>query len=176
EQDRYKTAKTVIHTLADIVSKNGNLLLNIPVRGDGSIDEKERAVVEDIAEWMQINQEAIYASRPWKIFGEGPAISNAATQGRKDFNEGKGKPLTAEDIRFTTKGPFLYAIVLGWPANNMVHIKQLRIDAGRIHSVQLLGSTSPLHLSQSADGLIVNLPSEPPCKHAFVLKMTLPAS
>ena len=78
ERKAYKSAKTVIQTLVDIVSKNGNLLLNIPVRGDGSIDEIERGVVEDIGRWMQLNSESIYGTRPWKIFGEGPAQENAA--------------------------------------------------------------------------------------------------
>ena len=100
----YKTAKTVVHTLIDIVSKNGNLLLNIPVRGDGTIDDDERKVVAGITSWMKINSEAIYSTRPWKIFGEGPAIEDVAPLKAQGFNEGKGKPFTYEDIRFTIKG------------------------------------------------------------------------
>ena len=111
----YKTATTVIHTLVDVVSKNGNLLLSVPVRGDGTIDEDERKVVEGIAAWMKINDEAIFSTRPWKIFGEGPAIESAAPLTAQGFNEGKGKPFTAEDIRFTRKGNTLYAFLLGWP-------------------------------------------------------------
>jgi alpha-L-fucosidase len=74
DNNKYKSAKTVIHTLCDVVSRNGNLMLSVPVRGDGSIDEKERAIVTDIGMWMQLNSEAIYGSRPWTSFGEGPAI------------------------------------------------------------------------------------------------------
>lgn len=173
DNDRYKTAKTIIHTLADIVSKNGNLLLNIPVRGDGSIDEKERTIVEEIAEWMHINSEAIYATRPWKVFGEGPAITNASTQTNQDFNEGKGKPFTSGDMRFTSKGRYLYAILLGWPDDHTVHIKSLTPSSGLIESVELLGNPGLLSRSQSADGLLVNLPAQPPCKHAFVLRMVM---
>ncbi len=109
DRHRYKTTKTVIHTLCDIVSKNGNLLLNIPVRGDGTIDDDELAVVTGIADWMDVNRECIFDSRPWKLFGEGPALSAAAPINAQGFNEGKGKPFTAEDVRFTTKGDTLYA-------------------------------------------------------------------
>jgi alpha-L-fucosidase len=176
DNDRYKTAKTIIHTLADIVSKNGNLLLNIPVRGDGSIDEKERAIVAEIADWMHINSEAIYATRPWKVFGEGPAIADAAHLNAQGFNEGKGKPFTAEDIRFTSRGQYLYAILLGWPDSRKVHIKSLSSASGLVDTVQLLGTPGLLEKSQSTDGLLVNLPAVPSCKDAFVLKMTIPAA
>ena len=111
----YKTAKTVVQTLVDVVSKNGNLLLNIPVRGDGTIDDQERAIVEEIGAWIAINQEGIFGTRPWKVFGEGPASDNAAPISAQGFNEGKNKPFTAQDIRFTTKGNTLYAIAMGWP-------------------------------------------------------------
>ena len=107
----YKTAKTVIQMLVDIVSKNGNLLLNIPVRGDGSIDDQEFSVLEGIGAWMDVNSEAIYDTRPWEVFGEGPASGGAALQAQ-GFNEGKGKPLTHEDIRFTQKGEVLYAFIM----------------------------------------------------------------
>jgi len=86
ERNGYKTAKAAIHMLADIVSKNGNLLLNVPVRGDGSIDEKEEKVLEGIAAWMDVNKEAIFGTRPWKVFGEGPA---SAAAGAQDVGEAK---------------------------------------------------------------------------------------
>lgn len=172
DNKRYKSAKTVIHTLADVVSKNGNLLLNIPVRGDGSIDSEERAVVEQIAAWMQVNSEAIYDTRPWKVFGEGPAIKSAVALNAQGFNEGKGKPFVAEDIRFTTKGKILYAIMLGWPANNAALIKALPTNdqAGKVQQVSLLGAGA-LKFQQTSDGLSVQLPEQPPCKAAFVLKI-----
>jgi alpha-L-fucosidase len=100
--------------LCDIVSKNGDLLLNIPVRGDGSIDDKEQAVLEGIGAWMDVNKESIFGTRPWKVFGEGPA-SEGAVLSAQGFNEGKGKPFTAADVRFTIKGNVLYTIVLGTP-------------------------------------------------------------
>jgi alpha-L-fucosidase len=167
----YKSAKTVIHTLVDIVSKNGNLLLNIPVRGDGTIDSEERAVVENIGAWMQVNSEAIYGTRPWKVFGEGPAIESAAPISAQGFNEGKGKPFGAEDIRFTTKGKTLYAIMLGWPAGNEALIKKLAgNEAGKISKVSLLGNNN-LSFEQTASGLKVQMPDQATGKNAFVLKI-----
>ncbi|WP_184549250.1 alpha-L-fucosidase [Mucilaginibacter sp. FT3.2] len=167
----YKNAKTVVHTLVDIVSKNGNLLLNIPIRGDGTIDSEERAVVENIGAWMQVNGEAIYGTRPWKIFGEGPAIESAAPISAQGFNEGKGKPFGAEDIRFTTKGKTLYAIMMGWPAANEALIKKLPgNEAGKVSRVSLLGNGN-LSFEQTAAGLKVKLPEQAPGKDAFVLKI-----
>ena len=168
----YKSAKTVIHTLADVVSKNGNLLLNIPVRGDGTIDSEERAVVEQIGAWMQLNSEAIYGTRPWKVFGEGPAMASTVALSAQGFNEGKGKPFVAEDIRFTMKGKTLYATMLGWPANNAALVKTLAANsqAGQVSQVSLLGR-GQLKFQQTSEGLRVQLPEQPPCKEAFVLKI-----
>jgi alpha-L-fucosidase len=168
----YKSAKTIIHTLADVVSKNGNLLLNIPVRGDGTIDSEERAVVENIGAWMQVNSEAIYGTRPWKVFGEGPAIESAAPISAQGFNEGKGKPFGAEDIRFTLKGKTLYAIMLGWPAGNEALIKKLATgnEAGKVSRVTLLGNNN-LSFEQTTAGLKVKFPEQAPGKDAFVLKI-----
>ncbi|MDN5286360.1 MAG: alpha-L-fucosidase [Mucilaginibacter sp.] len=168
----YKSAKTVIHTLVDIVSKNGNLLLNIPVRGDGTIDSEERAIVENIGAWMQVNGEAIYGTRPWKVFGEGPAIESAAPISAQGFNEGKGKPFGAEDIRFTLKGKTLYATMLGWPAGNEALIKKLATGdrTGKVSQVSLLGNDK-LSFQQTAEGLKVKLPEQAPGKDAFVLKI-----
>ncbi len=168
----YKSAKTVIHTLVDVVSKNGNLLLNIPVRGDGTIDSEERAVVEEIAAWMQINSESIYGTRPWNVFGEGPAIESAAPISEQGFNEGKGRPLGAEDFRFTTKDKTLYAIMMGWPKDNSILIKKLAASAltGHVSEVKLLGNDK-LSFEQTAAGLKVKLPEQAPGKDAFALKI-----
>ncbi|TSJ36491.1 alpha-L-fucosidase [Mucilaginibacter corticis] len=172
EHNQYKSAKTVIHTLIDVVSKNGNLMLNIPVRGDGTIDDKERAVVEDIAAWMQINSESIYGTRPWKLFGEGPAIESAAPLSAQGFNEGKGKPFGAADIRFVKKDKTLYATLLAWPADKTAVIKTLNNgNAGKVEKVSLLGYPRPLEFAQKIDGLIVNLPEQAPGKNAFALKI-----
>ena len=171
ENGHYKSAKTIIQTLVDIVSKNGNLLLNIPVRGDGTIDDKERMVVEGIADWMHINSESIYSTRPWKIFGEGPAIAASAPLSAQGFNEGKGKPFGPEDIRFATKGKVLYATMFGWPANQKATIKALNTNAGRVDRVTLLSNGQKLNTEQTADGLVVNLPDQQIGENAFVFKI-----
>ena len=166
-----------MQTLADVVSKNGNLLLSVPVRGDGTIDSDEVAVVEEIGAWMAINKEAIYGTRPWKTFGEGPAIENAAPLTAQGFNEGKGKPFEAADIRFTTKGNALYAIPMIWPENGKITIKNLKTDAkfypGRISKVMLLGNNAALAFTRDNEGLQITLPTDKPLiSYAFALKIS----
>ena len=164
DQKKYKSAKTVIHTLVDVVSKNGNLMLNIPVRGDGSIDELERQVVNDIGRWMHANSECIYGTRPWKVFGEGPAQESAAALTAQGFNEGKGKPFTAEDIRFTTKNKALYATVMGWPETGKVTIKSLARGSSlypeQINKIELLGTKQVLKFDRINDGLMIYFPEK----------------
>lgn len=172
----YKTAKTVIHTLIDVVSKNGNLLLSVPVRGDGTIDEQERKVVEEIADWMQVNGEAIFSTRPWKIFGEGPAIESAAPLNAQGFNEGKGKPFTAEDIRFTVKGEILYAFLLGWPERSEINITSLaaaspHLNGRKISEVSMPGYNGSVGWRQTAEGLAVKMPQKQISENAIVLKI-----
>ncbi len=121
----YKSAKTVMQILVDIVSKNGNLLLNIPVRGNGTIDEKELKIVQDITDWMDVNSECIYETRPWYIYGEGPKVDKANPIKAQGFNEGNGEAYTSKDIRFTKKGDVLYAVIMEWPEDNEVLIKSL---------------------------------------------------
>jgi len=166
DKDRYKTPTKVIQMLADIVSKNGNLLLNIPVRGDGSIDEKEMKIVESIGAWLKANGEAIYGTRPWKTFGEGPASGGAAMT-EQGMNENKGAAATAEDFRFTrTKdGSTLYAIALGWP-DGEVKIKSLGKSAGildgEITNVSVLGVNGALAWKREDAGLVIaNTPEKP---------------
>lgn len=170
ENHRYKSAKTVIHMLADIVSKNGNLLLSVPVRADGTIDEDEVRIVEGIGKWMDVNREAIFGTRPWKVFGEGPA-SDGAPLNAQGFNEGKGKPFSAEDVRFTSRGDVLYAIVLGIPTKPL-HIKSLGKAANLLDrpvtSVLVLGSDQTIQWSQTADGLTLHPPTQLPCEEAIV--------
>jgi len=174
EQHRYKTVKQVIQTLVDIVSKNGNLLLNIPLRGDGSIDEDESAFIDGLASWMPANGESIFGTRPFKVFGEGPPD----LAGTGNFNEGKARPFTAGDIRFTTKGDILYATALGWPDDGKVTIATLAQGGNEypksIGRVELLGSSGPLLFNRQASGLVVTLPQVKPNEYAYVLKI-LPA-
>jgi alpha-L-fucosidase len=177
ERKEYKTAQTVIHTLIDVVSKNGNLMLNIPVRGDGTIDELERKVVEDIGVWMRANSESIYETRPWKIFGEGPAQEGAAALSAQGFNEGKGKPFTEKDVRFVVKGNDLFATVMGWPQTGEVVIKSLGSQSPyhttKINAVTFVATNEPLKFEQTSEGLKVYFPKKQPvAPYANPLKIT----
>jgi alpha-L-fucosidase len=172
EEHRYKSAETVIKMLIDIVSKNGNLLLNIPLRGDGSIDEDEGKLLANLASWMPDNQEAIFGTRPYTVFGEGPP--EAVSTG--NFNESKMRPYTAEDIRFTTKGTNLYAIALGWPASGRIVIKTLATNSPnyreQIGKVELLGAPGALRFTRDENGLAVDLPERKPNDYAYAFKIT----
>jgi len=161
----YKSTTTVIQMLVDIVSKNGNLLLNFPPRPDGTLDDDELKILEGMAAWIPINGEAIYGTRPWKIFGE----TSRKLQGGM-FNEGALR-YTAKDIRFTTKGGALYAVALGWPEDRRLTVRSLAAAAGKIAGVTLLGHSGDLPWSQTADGLVVTLPEKKPCEHAYALKI-----
>jgi len=175
EHHAYKSAQTVVHTLIDVVSKNGNLLLNVPLKGDGTPDADEIAIIEGIAGWMQINQEAIHGTRPWKVLGEGPQMAVTEKSSGANFNEDKVKPFTAEDVRFTTKGAALYAIVMGAPKTT-VTIKSLGTAAklldAPISSVTLLGSDEKLTWSQTADALTIDAPRNVSNDIAVVFKIT----
>jgi alpha-L-fucosidase len=169
----YKSAQTMIHMLVDVVSKNGNLLLNVPVRADGTIDEAEIKIVQEIGEWMRINGEAIYETRPWKVFGEGPASDTTAPMDGPGFNEGKGKEMGSQDVRFTKKGNVLYAIVMGWPTEP-VRIKSLGKYAlldNPIKSVSLLGSDEKIDWTREDDEMVIAPPKHKPCEAAIVFRM-----
>jgi alpha-L-fucosidase len=170
ENHKYKSAATVIRTLSDVVSKNGNLLLNVPVRGDGTIDSDEIAVVQGITRWMAINRECIFGTRPWKVFGEGPASQGAPLRAQ-GFNEGKGKPLTPDDVRFTTSNGFVYVIQLGVPTHDLL-VKSMAREP--IANIALLGSDEKLVWQQDAGALKISPPRSPtPSPEALVYKVTL---
>jgi alpha-L-fucosidase len=156
------------------VSKNGNLLLNFPLPNSGQLDFEEMEVLQGITEWMQINSEGIYATRPWKIYGEGPSTQVKIVTG--NFNEDKQNDLTAEDVRFTTKGSTLYAFVMGWPQKEAV-IRALGSGSpqnpGKIHHVKLLGDPGSLKWKQEADGLKVEMPAEKISDIGITLKVEL---
>lgn len=159
----YKTPKKVIDLLVDIVSKNGNLLLNFPLPASGELDPQEMRVLEGITAWMNVNDEGIFHTRPWKINGEGPSMRvKIAAQ---DFNEGKQPDLGAEDIRFTTRGKTLFAFVQGWPAGQLA-IRSLATNSpqnpDKVVDVRMLGRKDPLRFTQDASALRVTLPSEKP--------------
>ncbi len=165
----YRTADWVVRTLVDIVSKNGNLLLNVIQRPDGSIDPEVEQMLGELGGWMKTNGEAIYGSRPWTIYGEG---ATKATGGH--FKEDFG--FTAQDVRFTTKGKTLYAIALGWPADGRITVQALAQPAGtktnQVKRVELLGHRGNLKFTQDANGLAVTLPGTKLSAIAISLKIT----
>jgi alpha-L-fucosidase len=168
ENDTFKSPEFIVHQLADIVSKNGNLLLNIGPRSDGTIPEEVQQVLRGVGSWLKVNGEAIYDTRPWEVFGEGPTkVSEGA------FHDTDTQPYTAQDFRFTTKGDVLYAVELGWPAGLESVIHSLAAGAGRsrIQSVTLLGFESPLAFEQREDGLHIRLPEQNPGKYAYAFRI-----
>ncbi len=172
----YKTPKTVIDMLADIVSRNGNLLLNFPLPGSGQLDPEEMQILTAITDWMAVNSEGIYATRPWKIYGTGPSTQAPENNGRTGFNERGRKALTAEDVRFTTKGSTMYAFIMGWPDKEAV-LAPLGFESpqapGKIHNVALLGHKGKLQWKQDGAALKVQMPAEKPSDYAVVLKILL---
>jgi len=159
-----KSPNQIIDDLVDIVSKNGNLLLNIGPKADGTITPEQQAVLLQIGNWLQVNGEAIYETRPWTKAGEG---SEQGTSGA--FSDNEEAVYTAQDIRFTTKGNVLYAISLEWPEKD-VTIHSIGNDA-KVASVALLGSNENLQWKQTADGLNVVYPNKKPSEYAHALKI-----
>jgi alpha-L-fucosidase len=168
----YKTPKTVIDLLVDIVSRNGNLMLNFPLPARGTLDVEELGVLAEMTKWMSVNSEGIHGTRPWKIFGESPAVETTS-QGTS-FNEKARKEMTASDVRFTTKGGTLYAFVMGWPEFQTV-IKPLAthtaLRVGKIQNVELLGFDGKLDWSQDDSGLKIMAPAKKPCDYAYAFKV-----
>ncbi len=151
EKKSYLGAEAVIHRLCDIVSKNGNLLLSIPVRGDGTIDSEERRIVEQIGSWTKRFGDAIYGTRPWTAAGEGPTEVAGGM-----FGESKLKGFTPQDIRFTTKAGALYAMTLGRPGET-VTIESLARHS--VRRVEVVGHPAPLAFRQDGKGLHVTIPA-----------------
>ncbi len=170
EDDELRSATSLVHDLVDIVSKNGNLLLNVGPRADGTIPDEVAALLRGLGEWLHVSGEAIYGTRPWETFGEGP------TEVPENFREREQVPYGAADIRFTMRESSLYATVLGWPPGEC-RIASLgsssSIPAERISAVEMLGHAVPLEWSQDEAGLSIHAPPERPCEHAFVFKISL---
>jgi alpha-L-fucosidase len=155
--------------LVDIVSKNGNLLINVVQRPDGSLDPEAEQILAEMATWIAINGEGIYETRPWLVHGEGRVKAKGG-----HFNE--DYKYSANDIRFTMKGEnTLYAFALGWPTDGKLVIRSLAKFpgvTGKITNIALLGSTSQIKWDHTADALTVEMPAQQPCKYAVALKIT----
>jgi alpha-L-fucosidase len=170
KDDQYRDAKSLIDELVDVVSKNGNLLLNVGPKSDGTIPDQARQILLEMGAWLKLNGEAIYETRPWLLYGEGPTrvSSSALNTDRQEY--------TPEDIRFTTRGDVLYAIALGWPKGGQLRIRSLWKSTPYLRapvcSVELLGSTDQLRWEQVEDGLHIHLPAQIPNEPAFTFRIT----
>ena len=175
----YKRPKTVIDMLVDVVSRNGNLLLNVPLPASGMPDDEELKIVDEITAWMKVNSDGIHATRPWKIFGEGPGTFKTSAGGGMDgtpehFNEKERKDLTGADVRFTTKAGALYAFVMGQNPREtrITSLAPARgLESRRIARVELLGSAEPLKWKQAPEGLMIASPKVWPSNHAIAFKI-----
>jgi alpha-L-fucosidase len=168
ERHGYKSAAAVIARLCDVVAKNGNLMLSVPIRGNGTIDADEVAILEALAAWMKINGEAIFGTRPWRLYGEGPTQVKAGM-----FGEQGAEPFTAQDIRFTTRRGVLYALALGRPDGGTVTIKSLAANAaGHVQRVELLGVDRALPHQRNGAGLTITLPQHQLGEHACAFRIS----
>ena len=160
--------------LIDIVSKNGNLMLNIPVRGNGTIDDDEVKVLQALAEWMAPNGEAIFGTRPFAVYGEGPTTTTTAPASRFG-GIADVRPYSARDIRYTSRADAVYAFVMDWPEDRQVVLTSLATGSSafpkRIGKIELLGSGGPVTFTRAAGGLTVKLPAEQPNDMAYALKI-----
>jgi alpha-L-fucosidase len=156
-----------VRILVDVVSKNGTLLLSIPQRGDGTIDDREVAFLEGMARWMKVNGGAIYGTRPWRVFGEGPT---EIPRGRR---ADAPLPFTQEDIRFTTKDGALFVFVMAPPAKP-VTVESLGRAAGLaapIAAIELVGSDERIVWRQDDTALSIDVPAALPSEDVFAFKV-----
>ncbi len=161
KNNHFKSAQYVVSNLVDIVSKNGNLLLNVGPKSDGTITDEETAVLLGTGKWLDINGEAIYGTRPWVIYGEGPTKSASGSFATQT------EPFTAADIRFTTKGDTLYAVTLGVPsAKTMIKNLGKKTGHGTVASVQLLGSEEKISWTQKDEALYISPLKKYPAEYA----------
>jgi alpha-L-fucosidase len=162
-----KTPDQIIDDLVDIVSKNGNLLLNIGPKADGTITPEQQYVLSEIGKWLKVNGEAIYGSRPWIKSGEGENKGSAGY-----MTDGEATKYSASDIRFTTKGKMLYAICLDRPGAK-INVKSLASTFGIVvRNVEILGSTTRVSWKQTNDGLLVDFPKIHFGNYAYTLKIS----
>jgi alpha-L-fucosidase len=168
--EEYKSADEIVDELVDIVSKNGCLLLNVGPKPDGTIPDEAKNILLAIGRWLEVNGKAIYGTRPWKVYGEGPTKRTSGY-----FSESHMKGFTGQDIRFTTDGSSLYVIALAWPGREL-SVKSLAASANiasqKIADVKLLGYDGNLKWKQSDESMTVEMPDKQYGNYAFTFKVT----
>lgn len=182
QNPKYKPAVKIIHQLCDVVAKNGNLLLNVGPYEDGSFHEEAKRILYEIGDWLAVNGEAIYGTRPFTVAQEGPTsvkdVNYDVDKINKQLDNGLAVDIsltafTEKDFRFTSKGDAVYAIALGWPEDGALRIRSLKMGAApdEIHAVTMLGHDGPLAFERNEDCLRVTLPELKPCDYAYVVKV-----
>ena len=157
----------LIGNALDVISKNGVVMMNVALRGDGTLPENQAAMLREFGNWVRVNAEGIYGTRPWKVFGEGPAEISGKRIGENL------KPFSPADVRFTTNGRRLYAFVLAEPRGDIM-IKTLASSGelkDDIESIAVLGTNETVHWTRSAEGLLIRCPKAPPPKYAIGLRI-----
>ena len=169
KETEYKSVTEMVQYLADNVSKNGYMLLNVGPKPDGTIPDEAKVILAGMGEWLQVNGDAIYDTVPWNRFGEGPTQMTHVGA----FSDTKEKlQYTARDIRFTVKENNLYAMVFGWPEKEFVIESTKALYPGEVRSVELLGSAGHLRWEMTDDGLKIERPDHKPCDHVYSFKIT----
>lgn len=184
QNPKYKPAIQIVHQLCDIVAKNGTLLLNVGPYADGSFHEEAKKTLYQIGDWLKVNGEAIYGTRPYVIASEGPTkvsdanytveMVNAQIENEKgDAGDLHSRVFTAKDFRFTKRDQAIYAIAMGWPSDNILKIKTLSLDNMKksISKAELLGSNQALEFEQTNEFLEIRLPQTKPCDFAYAVKV-----
>jgi alpha-L-fucosidase len=172
---QWKDANWIIDLLIDIVSKNGIMMLNVAFKSNGTLIEEGTVELEKIGKWLRLNGQAIYETRPWKVYGE-PHKALSERHGRGDEQE--KVVYSSEDVRFTRSkdNKTVYAILLGWPGND----KQVTIQSmnstdftERIQNISLIGHYGEISWQQTTKGLTLRMPHKQPCDYAYCFELKL---